>query len=43
MLRWAGHGVAMAGADDVVRDAADEVAVSNDDDGVARVIERMLS
>jgi len=41
-LRWAGRGVAMAGADDVVRDAADEVAASNDDDGVARVIERML-
>ncbi|WP_217179503.1 HAD family hydrolase [Streptomyces sp. AC495_CC817] len=42
MLRWAGHGVAMAGAADVVIDAADEVARSNDDDGVARVIERML-
>lgn len=43
MLRWAGHGVAMAGAEDVVRDAADETAPSNDDDGVARVIERMLA
>lgn len=42
MLRWAGHGVAMAGADDVVRDAADETTASNDDDGVARVIERVL-
>jgi len=42
MLRWAGHGVAMAGAADVVRDAADEVALSNDEDGVARVVERML-
>jgi Cof subfamily protein (haloacid dehalogenase superfamily) len=42
MLRWAGHGVAMAGAEDVVRSAADEVAPSNDDDGVARVVERML-
>ena len=42
MLRWAGHGVAMAGAEAVVLDAADEVAASNDDDGVARVIERML-
>ncbi|MFK4761918.1 Cof-type HAD-IIB family hydrolase [Microbacterium sp. ZW T5_45] len=42
MLRWAGHGVAMADADDVVKDAADEVTASNDDDGVARVIERML-
>jgi len=42
MLRWAGHGIAMAEADDVVKDAADEVTASNDDDGVARVIERML-
>lgn len=42
MLRWAGHGVAMAGAADVVQDAADETTASNDDDGVARVIERML-
>ena len=42
MLQWAGHGVAMANAIDVVRDAADEVSASNADDGVAAVIERML-
>lgn len=42
MLRWAGRGVAMAGAEAVVQDAADETAASNDDDGVARVIERLL-
>ncbi|MDQ0643023.1 Cof-type HAD-IIB family hydrolase [Microbacterium murale] len=42
MLRWAGHSVAMAGAEQAVQDAADEVATSNDEDGVARVIERML-
>lgn len=42
MLQWAGHGVAMANAIDVVRDAADEVTASNHDDGVAAVIERML-
>ncbi|WP_407359108.1 Cof-type HAD-IIB family hydrolase [Microbacterium sp. LTA6] len=42
MLRWAGHGVAMAGADLVVQDAADEIAASNDDDGLARVVERLL-
>jgi len=42
MLQWAGHGVAMGNAIDVVRDAADEVAGSNADDGVAAVIERML-
>lgn len=42
MLEWAGRGVAVANAIDVVRDAADEVAASNADDGVAQVIERML-
>ncbi|MDP3950328.1 MAG: HAD hydrolase family protein [Microbacterium sp.] len=42
MIRWAGHGVAMAGADRLVLDAADEVAASNDQDGVAQVLERML-
>lgn len=42
MLRWAGHGVAMADADAVVHAAADEIAPSNDDHGVAVVIERML-
>ncbi|WP_353113028.1 HAD family hydrolase [Microbacterium sp.] len=42
LLAWAGRGVAVANAIDVVRDAADEVADSNADDGVARVIERML-
>ncbi|MFB4350529.1 Cof-type HAD-IIB family hydrolase [Microbacterium sp. CR_7] len=43
MLHWAGHGVAMANAQDAVKDAADETTASNDDDGVARVIERMLA
>lgn len=42
MLQWAGHGVAMANALEVVKDAADEVGPANTDDGVARVIERML-
>jgi len=43
MLQWAGHGVAVANAIDVVRDAADEVTSANADDGVAQVIERMLA
>ena len=43
MLEWAGHGVAVANAIDVVRDAADEVTASNDEDGVAIVIEGMLA
>ncbi|WP_309126932.1 HAD family hydrolase [Microbacterium sp.] len=42
MLEWAGRGVAVANAIDAVRDAADEVTESNEDDGVAIVIERML-
>jgi hydroxymethylpyrimidine pyrophosphatase-like HAD family hydrolase len=43
MLQWAGHGVAVANAIDVVRDAADEVTSANTEDGVAQVIERMLA
>jgi Cof subfamily protein (haloacid dehalogenase superfamily) len=42
MLGWAGHGVAVANAHPDVLAAADEVTASNDDDGVARVIERLL-
>lgn len=40
MLRWAGHGVAMANAHPDVRAAADEVTAANTDDGVALVLER---
>lgn len=43
MLRFAGLGVAMGNAEDVVRKAADYVARSNDEDGVALVIEHLLS
>ncbi|MDR6867051.1 Cof subfamily protein (haloacid dehalogenase superfamily) [Microbacterium resistens] len=42
MLRWAGRGVAVANAIDVLRDAADEIAPPNDEDGVAVTIERLL-
>jgi Cof subfamily protein (haloacid dehalogenase superfamily) len=42
MLRWAGRGVAMADAESVVQDAADETTASNAEDGVAQVIERLL-
>lgn len=42
MLQWAGRGVAMGNADAVVRDAADEIAPTHTEDGVAQVIERML-
>ncbi|MDE0134507.1 MAG: Cof-type HAD-IIB family hydrolase [Acidimicrobiaceae bacterium] len=43
MLRWAGQAVAMSNAPDSVRDAADRVAPSNEDDGVAAVVEAMLA
>ncbi|MGW5050747.1 HAD family hydrolase [Actinokineospora sp. NPDC004072] len=40
MLRWAGHGVAMANAHEDVLAAADEVTAPNSDDGVAAVLDR---
>lgn len=42
LLAWAGHGVAVANAHPDVLAAADEVTASNDDDGVARVLERVF-
>jgi hydroxymethylpyrimidine pyrophosphatase-like HAD family hydrolase len=40
MLRWAGHGVAMANAHPSVLTIADEVTGPNTEDGVAQVLER---
>ena len=40
MLRWAGHGVAMANAHPEVLAVADEVTGPNSEDGVAQVLER---
>ncbi|RKN38020.1 HAD family hydrolase [Streptomyces hoynatensis] len=42
MLTWAAHGVAMAGAHPELRAVADEVTTSNDADGIAEVLERLL-
>ena len=42
MLGWAGHAVAVANAHPSVLAVADEVTGSNDDDGVAQVLERLL-
>jgi Cof subfamily protein (haloacid dehalogenase superfamily) len=39
MLAWAGHAVAVANAHPDVLAAADEVTASNDDDGVAQVLD----
>ena len=43
MLRWAGRGVAMGNALPMVHEAADEVAPPNTEDGVAQVVEALLS
>lgn len=43
MLVWAGRGVAVANAHPEVVAAADEVTASNDENGVARVLERLLA
>lgn len=40
LLRWAGWGVAMANAAPVLHDTADEVTSTNDEHGVAAVLER---
>ena len=42
MLRAAGLGVAMGNASEEVQSCADEVTQANDEDGVARMIERVL-
>ena len=43
MLTWSGWGVAMGNAEPVTRELADEVTASNDEDGVALVLERLLA
>jgi Cof subfamily protein (haloacid dehalogenase superfamily) len=40
MLQWVGHGVAMANAHHELLKVADEVTASNDQDGIAQVLER---
>lgn len=43
MFGWAAHGVAMANAHDELKAVADEVTKSNEDDGIAVVLERLLA
>ncbi len=43
LLEWAGTSYAMGNAHPTVQAVADHVAPSNDDDGVARVIEELLA
>ncbi|ANH92863.1 hydrolase [Streptomyces sp. SAT1] len=42
MFRWAARGVAMAGAHPELKAVADEVTTSNEDDGVAVVLDRLF-
>jgi Cof subfamily protein (haloacid dehalogenase superfamily) len=42
MFDWAAHGVAMANAHPELRAVADEVTLSNEDDGIAVVLERLF-
>lgn len=42
MIKYAGLGVAMANAQDIVKEAADYITLSNDEDGVAKVIDKFM-
>ena len=42
MIKFAGLGVAMANAQEVVRQSADYVTLSNQEDGVAAVVEKFM-
>jgi Cof subfamily protein (haloacid dehalogenase superfamily) len=42
LLSWAGHSVAMGNAHPAVREVADEVALTNDEDGVAVCLEKVF-
>jgi HAD superfamily hydrolase (TIGR01484 family) len=43
MFAWASHSVAMANAHEELKAVADEVTSSNEEDGIAVVLERLLS
>ena len=42
MIEFAGLGVAMANAQDAVKAVADEITLSNDEDGVALIVEKYM-
>lgn len=42
MIEFAGHGVAMANAQEVVRQAANYITLSNEEDGVAHAVEKFI-
>jgi len=43
MLRYAGLGVAMDGADALVKQNADYITAGNDEDGIALLIKKILA
>ena len=43
MMEWSGYSIAMGNAHEAIKRAADEIAPTNTDDGVARVLMRMLA
>ncbi len=42
MVKYAGLGVAMANAQDIVKENADYITLSNDEDGIAHVVEKFI-
>ena len=42
MIKFAGLGVAMANAQDVVKENADYITLSNEEDGVAHVVRKFI-
>jgi hydroxymethylpyrimidine pyrophosphatase-like HAD family hydrolase len=42
LLAWAGRSVAMGNAHPAVKEVADEVALTNDEDGVAVYLEKLF-
>ena len=42
MIQFAGLGVAMANAQEKVREVADYITLSNDDDGIVHVIDKFI-
>ena len=43
MIKYAGMGIAMANAQDVVKKAADYITLSNEEDGVAKAVEKLIA
>ena len=42
MIQFAGHGVAMGNACDALKNAADEVTLTNNEDGIAHTLNHLL-